>query len=153
TPLTALPPLGDLIYTGTNTHILVTSTDVDDLTLPLNAGGTLTLIATATAPAAGQNSVIETAPVATTGTYTIKVGDAGGNVGLYSIQAYLNSYVKQGNSNGTIGTAQDLTSSSYVLGSGNAVRLGVVDPNPPSQDTQNYYSFDLTQGQTATIVA
>ncbi|MGZ3300197.1 MAG: pre-peptidase C-terminal domain-containing protein, partial [Isosphaeraceae bacterium] len=175
TPLTPVPPLGDLIYTGTNTHVLVTSTDVDDLTLPLNAGGTLTLIgtpttsalqltitvldpsnnvvATATAPAAGQNSVIETAPVATTGTYTIKVGDAGGNVGLYSIQAYLNSYVKQGNSNGTIGTAQDLTSSSYVLGSGNAVRLGVVDPNPPSQDTQDYYSFDLTQGQTATIVA
>ncbi|MGZ3383732.1 MAG: SdrD B-like domain-containing protein [Isosphaeraceae bacterium] len=175
TPLTPVPPLGDLIYTGTNTHVLVTSTDVDDLTLPLNAGGTLTLIgtpttsalqltitvldpsnnvvATATAPAAGQNSVIETAPVATTGTYTIKVGDAGGNVGLYSIQAYLNSYVKQGNSNGTIGTAQDLTSSSYVLGSGNAVRLGVVDPNTPSQDTQDYYSFDLTQGQTATIVA
>ena len=175
TPLTPVPPLGDLIYTGTDTHVLVTSTNVDDLTLPLNAGGTLTLIgtpttsalqltitvldpsnnvvATATAPAAGQNSVIETAPVATTGTYTIKVSDAGGNVGLYSIQAYLNSYVKQGNSNGTIGTAQDLTSSSYVLGSGNADRLGVVDPNPPSQDTQDYYSFDLTQSQSATIVA
>ena len=27
------------------------------------------------------------------------------------------------------------------------------NPNPPAQDTQDYYSFDLTAGQTATVVA
>ncbi len=29
---------------------------------------------------------------------------------------------------------------------------GVDNPNPPAQDTQDYYSFSLTQGQTATAV-
>jgi len=175
TPLTAVPPLGDLIYTGTDNHVLVTPTDVDGLTLALNAGETLTLIGTptgsaqqlvitvldpnnntigmATASAPGQAVTLETVPVDSTGTYTIQISDAGGNLGLYSIQAYLNSYIKQGTSNDTIGTAQDLSSSSYLLGPGDADRLGVVDPNPPLQDTQDYYSFDLTQGQSTTIVA
>src|SRR5271157_4599186 len=115
TPVTPIAPLGDLIYTGSDSHVLTTSTDVNCLSLALNAGGTLTLVGTpttsalqlsvsiiapdgstvvasATAPAAGKNVVIETAPVATTGTYEIKISDAGGNLGLYSIQAYLNTY-------------------------------------------------------------
>ena len=29
---------------------------------------------------------------------------------------------------------------------------GVDNPNPPVQDTQDYYSFSLAQGQTATAV-
>ena len=48
TPLTAVPPLGDLIYTGSDSHVLATPTDVDNLTLPLNAGESLTLIGTPT---------------------------------------------------------------------------------------------------------
>ncbi len=145
-------PAGSLIYTGTDSHVLVTPTDVDYLTVSLNAGETLTLIgtpttsslqlaitvldpsnnviATATAPAQGANAVIETAPVTTTGTYTIAISDANGNLGLYSIQAYLNSYVKQGTSNDTIATAQDISGSSYLLGSGDADRLGVVGSLP-----------------------
>jgi len=152
TPLTPVPPLGDLIYTGTDNHVLVTPTDVDSLTLALNAGETLTLvgtptssalqlvitvldpgnntIGTATASAPGQAVTLETVPVASTGTYTIQISDAGGNLGLYSIQAYLNSYIKQGTSNDTIGTAQDLSSSSYLLGPGDADRLAVVGSLP-----------------------
>ena len=83
----------------------------------LNAGGTLTLtatpttsalqltdhgprperqpIGTATASAQGQPVTLETVPIATTGTYTIQISDANGNIGLYSIQAYLNSYLKR----------------------------------------------------------
>ena len=35
TPLTPVPPLGDLIYTGSDTHVLATPTDVDYLTVSL----------------------------------------------------------------------------------------------------------------------
>ena len=135
--------------------MLSTSTDVDALTLNLNPGETLTLvgtpststlqltitildpsgniIATATAPAQGANAVIETAPITAGGVYTIQISDAGGNTGLYSIQAYLNSYVKQGTSNDTIGTATDISSSSYALGTGGADRLAVVGSLPASR--------------------
>ena len=40
------------------------------------------------------------------------------------------AYVKQGTSNDTIGTAQDISGSSYLLGSGGADRLGVVGSLP-----------------------
>ena len=130
----------------------MTPTDVDSLTLASMRARSLTLIgtpsssaqqlvitvldpsnkvvATATAAAAGQNTVIENAAAATTGNYTIQIKDAGGSLGLYSIQAYLNSYVKQGTSNLSIGTAQDISGSSYVLGTGNADRLAVVGSLP-----------------------
>jgi methionine-rich copper-binding protein CopC len=169
-PLSPVKPLGDLIYTGTDDPVLVTPTDVDNLTLPLNAGETLTVvatpttstlqlvvsvldpsstvIATATASAPGQNTVIETAPASTGGTYTIQISDANGNIGLYSVQAYLNSYVKQGTSNDTIATAQDISSSSFLLGGGVADRLAVVGSLPPNPllagDTfvaARYYGF------------
>jgi protocatechuate 3,4-dioxygenase beta subunit/methionine-rich copper-binding protein CopC len=152
TPLASVPPLGDLIYTGSDSHVLVTPTDVDSLGLPLNAGGTLTLvatpttssqqltitvvdpdgnaIATATATAAGAATYLETVPVDKTGTYQIRINDAGGAPGLYSIQAYLNTVVKQGTSNDTLGSATDLSGSSYILGPGNADRVSVVGSLP-----------------------
>ena len=87
----------------------MTSTDIDFLTVSLNAGETLTVVGTPTtsSPAArdlgtrseqqrcrhrdgpgrrAQNAVIETAPVTTTGTYTIAIFDQW-QLGLYSIQA------------------------------------------------------------------
>jgi hypothetical protein len=133
TPLKPIAPGGDLIYTGSDSHVLATSTDVDYLTLPLNAGETLSLtatpttaslqltitvwdpsfnvIATTTASGAGLVAALETVPIATTGTYTIGISDAGGNTGLYSIQAWLNTLLKNGADNNSIGTAIDLTSS------------------------------------------
>ena len=152
TPFTPVKPLGDLIYTSTDDPVLVTPTDVDFLTLSLNAGETLTLvgsptttdlqlaitvfdpsnnlIATGLAPAQGADAVIETAPITTTGTYTIEICDQNGNIGQYSIQATLNAFVKTGTSNDTIGTAQDLTGTSYGLGTGGADRLGAVGSLP-----------------------
>ena len=53
-----------------------------------------------------------------------------------TIQAYLNSYVKQGTSNITIGTATDISSSSFVLGPGNADRLAVVGSLPAQTSLQ-----------------
>ena len=152
TPLTSVPPLGDLIYTGSDTHVLATPTDVDSLTISLNAGETLTLIGTPTtsslqlvftvldpsdnvigtssAPARAQTLSLETVPITTTGTYTIEISDANGNTGLYSIQAYLNSYVEAGHLESSIPTAVDITSSSYLLGPGNADRLAAVGSLP-----------------------
>ncbi len=92
--------------------------------------------------------VLETVPIATTGTYTIQISDAGGALGVYAIQAYLNSYVKQGTSNITIGTATDISSSSYILGPGNADRLAVVGSLPAGRAhtgdafvSARYYGF------------
>jgi methionine-rich copper-binding protein CopC len=174
TPFTAVPPLGDEIYTTSDTHVLVTSTDVDNLTANLNPGQTLTVvitpttatlqpvitildpnnnkIGTATAPAAGQVAVVETATVSTGGIYTVQVSDAGGNLGLYTVAEYLNAYVKTGASNVSIATAQDLSSSSIALGSGKADRLAVVGSIPGGSDSQDYYSFNLAAGQSTTVV-
>jgi protocatechuate 3,4-dioxygenase beta subunit/glutamine cyclotransferase len=150
--LAPVKPLGDLIYTGTDDPVLVTPTDVDNLTLALNAGETLTLIAspttsdlqlvmsvldpsnnviaTTTASAAGLNAVLETVTIGVTGTYTIQISDANGNIGQYSVTAYLNSFVKQGTANDTIPTAQDLTGTSYSLDSAGSDRLAAVGSLP-----------------------
>jgi protocatechuate 3,4-dioxygenase beta subunit len=180
TPFKPVKPLGDLIYTSTTDPVLVTSNDVDYLTLPLNAGETLTLIgtpvssdlqlavtvwdpgntqlATATAPAQGSNVVIETISAATTGTYKIGISDANGNIGQYSIQAYLNTYVKQGTSNDTIATAQDLSGASYGLDSVGSDRLAVVGSLPANflsngdaYVSSRYWGFYFG-GSTAAIV-
>ncbi len=166
---TPVDPLGSLIYTGTEDPVLVTPTDIDYLTVSLNAGETLTLLGVPTTPslqlwltvldpssnvvayteasAPGQDAVIETAPVTTTGTYTIVVYDVNGNIGQYSIQATLNAFVKTGTSNDSIATAQDLTGSSYSLGTGGADRLGAVGSLPNYLSTGDvfvsarYYGF------------
>ena len=149
---TPVKPLGSLIYTATEDPVLVTPTDIDYVTIALNAGETLTLMATpttsslqlaitvldpsnnvvasASAPAQGADAIIETAPVTTTGTYTIAVFDLNGNVGQYSITATLNAFVKTGPSNDTIATAQDLTGASHGLGSGGADQLAAVGSLP-----------------------
>ena len=65
TPLTPVPPLGDLIYTGSDTHVLSTPTDVDGLTLNLNAGGTLTLVGTPSDPTLATRRSRSSTPAAT----------------------------------------------------------------------------------------
>ena len=46
----------------------------------------------------------------------------------------------------------DELSATFVPGPIGLTIWGVDNPNPPAQDTQDYYSFALTQGQTATAV-
>ena len=71
------------------------------------------VVAYTEAPAPGADAVIETAPVSTTGTYTIASTMSTETSVQYSIQATLNAFVKTGTSNDTIATAQDLTGTSY----------------------------------------
>jgi hypothetical protein len=162
-------PLGSLIYAASESPVLVSSTDVDDLTVNLDAGETLTLLGTApdlelkltvlnpssqqiasvSAPSPGANVEIETIPVSTTGTYTIAIRDLNGTIGQYAIEATLNAAQEGEFSNNTIARAQDLTGTSYVLGSGGADRLAAEGSLEPGY---NYYSFSLMQGETATAV-
>jgi protocatechuate 3,4-dioxygenase beta subunit len=151
-PLQAVKPLGSLIYDPTVTGVIAPAGDVDSYTINVNAGetitvdmtssalqGTITLLApdgttvigTASAAAAGQEVVLQTAPAATTGTYTIELSDATGmNIGLFHAQVILNAAldtgIHGGAENSTIATAQDLTASSVALGTGGADRLAVL---------------------------
>ena len=116
------------------------------------------VIASASAPAQGGDAVIETAPAATTGTYTIAISDLNGNVGQYSIEATLNAFVKTGTSNDTIATAQDLTGSSYGLDSNGDDRLAAVGSLPTNvvntgdvYVSARYYGF-YYGGPTAAIL-
>ena len=150
-PFTPILPLGSLVYTGSDRRTLVTATDVNNLTLELDGGQTLSLVVTPTLPgqqlvvqvldpsstvvgsavaAAGKNAVIQTAPIATGGTYTIQISDAAGTLGLYSAAAYLNLYLGSGASNLSIETAEDISGSSVALGSGAADRMAVLGSLP-----------------------
>jgi hypothetical protein len=111
----------------------------DALTVVMSTDATLTgtitvkdpsnnVIGTATVPASGQTVVLQTAPVATAGTYTIVIGGANGTTGNYTVQAILNAAYKQAtDSINTIGTAQDLSHGFAPLGTTPAAdRAGVV---------------------------
>ena len=119
TPLTPVLPMGDLIYTGSDTHVLVTPTDVDSLTLAAQCGRDADLdrhadqFVPAThdhGPRPGwhhRSARPRPRPPASPsrsrpfrpqppGPTRSRSCDVGGNIGMYSIQAYLNSYVKSG---------------------------------------------------------
>ncbi len=72
-----------------------------------------------------------------------------GTIGQYAIEATLNAAQLGEFSNDTIARAQDLTGTSYVLGSGGADRLAA---EGSLEGGNNYYSFSLTQRETATAV-
>jgi subtilisin family serine protease len=139
TNLTAVRPLGSLVYQGpTVPDVLVSSTDIARYQVAVNAGESITalvtpttaalqpvvslfdstgrLVALATAPAAGQPVVLQTGHAtgspATNQGYTVQVTDAGGNVGLYSLQVALDAGLEAsqygGPSDNSRDTAQDL---------------------------------------------
>ena len=110
------PPAGSLIYDPsiTGAHRLAGNTDT--YTLPLAAGQTLSTrpdcrpepdrpghsrgprwgppSARATGASPGATVVLESAPIATDGTYSLIVGSAGGTSGNYTLQAILNAAFK-----------------------------------------------------------
>ncbi len=131
TPLQAVNPAGSLIYDPTVTGSIGFVGDTDSYTLSLTGGQTLSLvlstdpnligmvallgpggstIASATAAAAGDDAVLESAPIATAGTYSLVVAGSGDTTGNYTLQAILNAAYKQGNgTNNSIASAYDLT--------------------------------------------
>src|SRR5262249_40633179 len=149
TPLQGKAPAGSLIYDPSVTGSVGFAGDTDTYTLPLAANQTLSLVLTvdpsligtitlkdpsnnvvgsATGAAAGQAVVLQTAPAATAGTYSMIVGGSGGTTGNYTLQAILNAAYKQKtDSINTIGTAYDLSGAFASLGTTPAAdRAGVV---------------------------
>jgi hypothetical protein len=134
-PLTAVQPLGGLIYDPSVTGTIAFAGDTDSYTIAVDAGQSLAVlvtpgtaalqptvelrdpsnvvVASATAPAAGKPVFLNpTGTPTVSGTYTITIGGAGGTTGLYTAQVYLNAALEAENnggaSNDTRATAQDL---------------------------------------------
>jgi hypothetical protein len=151
TPLTPKLPLGSLIYDRTVTGSIGPAGDSDSFTLAVDAGQTLSVLVTpttsgltpvvelrdpanallgsATAAAAGNKVVLQTLPVASSGTYTLTISGASGTIGGYTVGLTLNAALESetlgGPTNDTLATAQNLDSSAVSLG-GSATRLAVL---------------------------
>jgi uncharacterized delta-60 repeat protein len=150
-PTTALPapiavaPAGSLVYrSSAPTTVAIGATgDVDELSIALDAGQTLSVVATssamlrttleilrpdgasigtATAAFAGQTLVVQTVPVAVAGTYRLRFGGAASSTGLANVSITLNAAVEGesngGSANNTIASAQSLEASFLALASG-----------------------------------
>jgi len=149
-PLKQIAPVGGLAYQGSVDNVITAPGEVDTYTLQILGNQTLAIlvtpvssvltpsitltapdgtVTTVTAPAAGQPALIPAVQAPTTGTYTIQVNDAGGQIGEYTIQAVLNALVDPasygGPPDGSIGTAQPLDPYATSIGYG-AQRIAVL---------------------------
>jgi hypothetical protein len=137
TPLSPESPRGSLIYDTSLTGLINFAGDTDTFTVNLNAGQTVTVLATptsaglqlaiqlidpnnralatTTATSAGQPALLQTVPTTTAGTYQIVVGGANAAIGNYSVKVTLNAAVETERvttgSNATPATAQDINGS------------------------------------------
>jgi len=159
-PLTAADPLGGLVYDRTAPAAWIAATsDTDRFTLELDAGQTITVIVdpdtslrpvvtlydsgnnpigAATAAAAGQDAILQTIPVTSSGTYTIVVGAAGGTTGAYTVRIALNAAAElesfHGSGNNSRATAQNIDASFVDLG-GDVTRGAVFGKGDPPAGT------------------
>ena len=173
-PLTAIEPLGSLIYQTphASSGVIAPGSDTDDFTIELDANQTVTLLvgasaglqpmvslfdpsdnqvgSTATAPAPGSEAVFQATLIPGAGTYRITVGSASG-LGLYSVQLILNAVVEEEAHGGTVNN--DPTSAQSIEGSFielvNASYRGAVRGVSGDDDV---YAFDLAAGQSLTAV-
>jgi hypothetical protein len=170
TPLTPEAPLGSLIYGSSVTGIISPGSDTDSFTILLDAGQTISVVAspdsglqptieltnsanadveTAAAAANGQDALLQ-AVATVAGTYTITVG-GDGTSGQFTLQVTLNAALESeshdGPSNDLLATAQDINGSFIDLMKG-ADRGAVVGSLDGSAD---FYSFSLSAGESATV--
>src|SRR5262245_842730 len=141
TPLLAKNPRGSLIYDPIIAGNIGIAGDTDSFTIAIDPDQTVTAIVTgsgglqpsvelrnptstviggATAAAANQPALLQTAPAATGGTYTFTVSGAGGTTGNYSLQVILNAAKEvegtiAGATNHTLGAAQNIDGSFIAL--------------------------------------
>jgi hypothetical protein len=141
TPLLAKNPRGSLIYDPSIAGNIGFAGDTDSFTLSIDPAQTVTaivsgsgglqpkvelrnpastVIGSATAAAANQPALLQTAPAATGGTYTFTVSGAGGTTGNFSLQVILNSAIESegtisGATNNTRATAQNIDGSFITL--------------------------------------
>ena len=149
TPLVQQPPAGSLIYDPTVVGGIGAAGNTDTYTLALAAGQQLTLalttaplIGTLTLVGPGGNTigtrdrewpgatvVLESAPVSTSGTYSVTVGSSDDTTGNYTLQAILNAVFTSGINISSIGSAYDLDPAFESLGTTpSASRAGASGP-------------------------
>ena len=170
-PLTAIEPLGSLIYQTpyASSGVIAPGSDTDDFTIELDANQTVTLLVGASAglqptvalfdppttrsqhghrPHARSEAVFQATLIPGAGTYRITVGSASGQ-GLYSVQLIVNAAVEEEAHGGTVNndpaSAQSIEGSFIPLADDSdrgAVR-GV-------SGDDDVYAFELTAGQSLT---
>ena len=173
--LTGVKPFGSLIYEG-SVDGTVPASATQSFTLDVNGGQTITIsalpaaglqptielrdpsntvIGSATAFAAGQEVVLQTAPAINTGVYTITIGGANNTTGTFHVRAALNAMfegeAQGGSSNDTLATAQDLSPSAIALrpAAARMAVLGEVDSNEYSLIVTRNANFELESNDTA----
>lgn len=177
TPLTAVNPLGSLVYNSTATGYIGVG-DSDTFTLSVNPSQTITVLVTPTSPglqptlqlldpsnavigsatatAAGQNAVLETIAATAAGTYSVVVAGVGATTGNYSVQIILNAALEtetslSGPSNDSLASAQSIDGSMINLGPSNSVRRGaVIGANLAG--TTTYSTTDFESGQAGYVI-
>jgi immune inhibitor InhA-like protein len=181
TPLLAKKPQGSLIYDPSvagNSNIGFAG-DTDSFTLAVDPAQSLTAIVTgsgglqasvelrdpnstvigsATAAAANQSAVLQTAAAPTGGTYTFTVGGVGGTTGNFSLQVILNAARElegtiSGATNNTLATAQNINASFITLQSSlaSASRGAVLGANAAGPSVP-FQTFDFESGQQGFVI-
>lgn len=169
TPLSPVAPTGSLIFAGQTSDTIGVTNETDSFTLDLEAGqyfstrfnaqdaslrGRLevfdpnnNILAAGEAGAAGGGLFLEGIGATIDGTYRIDITGLDGS-GPYDLSLLLNA-LTEGSGNNSFGTAQDLTGSSATV-AGASDRLAVLGSGNGADD---FYSFALTSGQSADVVA
>jgi subtilisin family serine protease len=143
TPLDPKLPAGSLIYDPAISGLINAPGDLDDFTLAVDAGQTISIVVTpdsglwpvvllrdpgsaflgaSAGPGAGQDAVLQTIAAPTAGTYTISILGAGGTTGHYSVRVTLNAAIELeqhgGADNGSLLSAQSIDGSFTSLPGG-----------------------------------
>ncbi len=172
-PLTALKPLGSLVYNSSEvTAALGRPDDLDSYAVELDSYQSLTVllesdqtatptvevrdptgvvIASATVAEPGQKAIIQTAPIIEAGTYVIAVGGED-SIGPYTVQWVLNAAVEHENhggpANDDLDSAEDLEAGFVSLPGNSGQRGAVLGTFTGSED---WYQFTLADGQSVTL--
>jgi hypothetical protein len=179
TPLLAKNPQGSLIYDPSISGNIAFAGDTDSFTLAIDPDQTVTAIVTgsvglqpsvelrnpasaviggATAAAANQPALLQTAPAATGGTYTFTVSGAGGTTGNYSLQVILNAARElegtiAGATNNTPGAAQNIDGSFIALRTSVAsASRGAVFGGNAAAPPVPFQTFDFESGQQGFVI-
>jgi len=173
-PLTAVAPLGSLVYQNTTHQTIKAPGNTDTYTLAIDPQQTLsafvhpnsakfqptlTLFApngknlgSITAAVAGENAGFPPLPTET-GTYKIVVTGAHRSIGAYTISTILNALSQPGGtSDHTLATAQPLDSYATPI-IGHIDRMAALGTlGRPPAPTTDFYSFRLDQGESVWVV-
>jgi hypothetical protein len=159
-------PLGSLVYQQRQGGVIGSAGDVDQFTLPLAAGQSVTLVVVPnsslaptvtlhgpdggllgqTSAGPGGTAVLQNVAGSDAGTYTIALGGSAGSTGEYSLLVLVNAAVDRdgpGGGNTSAAEAQDLASAWTAL-SGGGRRAAVVGLPPAMPERVVLYSADMT---------